>query len=78
MKGVFRQDPPRPKLCTTSEVRRALSYMEGQKPVEELSFKGLPHIFFLLALTSAARAHELAALGPSYLVEKEDSLEFAF
>jgi site-specific recombinase XerD len=77
MKGIFRQDPPKPKLCTTWEVKVALSYMRGQKPAAELSLKELSHkLILLLALTSAARAHELAALDLAYLAEKEDSWEF--
>jgi len=74
MKGIFRQDPPKPKLCTTWKVQDVLSYLREQKSVEELSLKELSHkLILLLALTSAARAHELAALDLTYMVEKEDS-----
>ena len=52
--------------------------MEKQRPVEELSLKELSHkLILLLALTSAARVHELAALDLTYLSEKEQSWEFA-
>ena len=52
--------------------------MRGQKPAEELSLKELSHkLILVLALTSTARAHELAALDLNYLVEKTDSWEFA-
>ena len=62
IKGVFRMNPSRPKLCTTWEVQAALAYIEGQKSVEELSLKELFFkLVLLLALTSAARAHELSA-----------------
>ena len=78
MKGVFRLNPPKPKLCSTWQVKVVLAHIEGQKPVEELSLKELSHkLAILLALTSAARAHELAALDLTFLSEKEESWEFA-
>ena len=53
MKGVFRLNPPKPKLGSTWQLKTVLSHMEKQKPVEELSLKELSHkLILLLALTS--------------------------
>ena len=77
MKGVFRMNPPQPKLCTTWKVQVALDYLKRQRPVVELSLREISgNLVLLLALTSAARAHELAALDLDHLTGKEDSLEF--
>jgi hypothetical protein len=47
------------------------------EPLEELSLKDLTlKSVCLLALISAARAHELVALDCHYLSKKADSLEF--
>ena len=67
MKGIFRKNPPRPKLCTTWKVQVALAYMNAQKPVGELSLKDLSYkLVLLLGLALASRAHELAALDLKY------------
>ena len=72
MKGVFRQNPPQPKLCSTWPVKAALAHMVRQKPVEELKLKELSHkLVLLLALTSAESTHELEALDLKKLKEKE-------
>ena len=77
MKGVFRLNPPQPKLCTTWKVQVALEHLKRQRPTEELSLQELSgNLVLLLALTSAARAHELAALDLDHLTKIEDSWEF--
>ena len=78
MKGVFRMNPPQPKLCSTWKVQVALEHLKRQQPIEELSLRELSgNLVLLLALTSAARAHELAALDLNHFMEKEDSWEFS-
>ena len=78
MKGIFRLNPPKPKLCTTWPVRDVLSFIRTQKPVTGPSLKDLSwRLVLLLALTSAARAHEIATLDMDFLTEKEDSWEFS-
>ena len=77
MKGVFRMNSTQPKLCTTWKVQAALDHLKRQRPVEELSLREISgNLVLLLALTSAARAHELAALDLDHLTEKEYSWEF--
>ena len=59
MTGIFRQDPPKPKLYTSWKVQDVLSYIREQKSVEKLSLKELRHkLILLLVLTSAAGPHE--------------------
>lgn len=51
--------------------------LKGQKPVGKVSLRKLSlKLVLLLALTSAARAHELAALDLDHLTEKDDSWKF--
>ena len=70
-------NPPQPKLCITWKVQVALEHLKTQRPTEELSLQELSgNLVLLLALMSAARAHELAALDLDHLAEKEDSWEF--
>ena len=53
MKGMFRLNPPKPKLCTTWPVRDVLSFIRTQKPVTGLSLKDLSwRLVLLLALIS--------------------------
>jgi hypothetical protein len=42
MRGVFRLNPPKPKLCSTWKVSEVLTYLKAQEPVEELSLKTCP------------------------------------
>ena len=79
MKGVFKIKPPKPRYCSTWNVKTALSFLESLEPLEELTLKHLCYktVFFLLALTSAARAHELSALDLTYSLRKEGSWEFS-
>jgi hypothetical protein len=78
MAGVFRLNPPKPKLCSTWRVKDVLAHMQAQASVEDLGLKDLSlKLVLLLALTSAARVHEIAALDMQFLTEKEDSWEFS-
>ena len=44
MKGVFRMNPPQPKLRTTWKVQVALDHLKRQRPVEELEFTLAIHV----------------------------------
>ena len=71
MKGVFKIKPPKPRYCSTWSVKTALSFLESLEPLEELTLKQLCYkTVLLLALTSAARAHELSALDLTYCLRK--------
>ena len=60
-----------------NNVESTLEHLKRQRPTEELSLRELSgNLVLLLPLTSAARAHELAALDLDHLTEKEDSWEF--
>ena len=78
MKGVFKNKPPKPRYCSTWSVKTALSFLESLEPLEELTLKQLCYkTVLLLALTWAARAHELSALDLTYSLRKEGSWEFS-
>jgi integrase len=77
MKGVFELRPPTPKICVTWSVGTLLEYLKNMAPNENLSLKELTlKTTILLALTSSARAHELAALHLDYVSQKENGWEF--
>ena len=64
MKGIFELRIPEPKSCSTWSVEKVLRHFNSLEPLASLSLKDLGlKLTILLALTSAARAHELAALG---------------
>ena len=65
MKGIFELRTPEPRLCSSLELLASLS-------LKDLCLK----LTILLALTSAAPAHELAALDLTCIVRKEDSYTF--
>jgi len=78
MKGLFKIKPPKPRYCSTWNVKTALSFLESLEPLEELTLKQLCcKTVLLLALTSAARAHELSVLDLTYSLRKEGSWEFS-
>lgn len=78
MKGVFRLRPPKRKYCATWNVQEALSYVESLEPIEDLTLKQLTYKSILLvALTTAARAHELAGMDLKYRLQKESEWEFS-
>ena len=64
-KDIFELRTPEPRLCSSLELLASLS-------LKDLCLK----LTILLALTSAAPAHELAALDLTCIVRKEDSWEF--
>ena len=77
MKGIFRSTPPKPRLCSVWKVADALNWVSTLEPIETLSLKELTQkLVLLLALTSAARAHELAKLSLDFVSIKTDSWEF--
>ena len=77
MKDIFQLRPAKPRVCTTWEVGPVLQYFSSLEPLEKLSLKVLSlKLTTLLALTSAARAHEIAALNCDHLSKKADSWEF--
>ena len=74
MKGIFRSTPPKPCLCSVWQVVDALNWVSTLEPIETLSLKELTQkLVLLLALTSAARAHELAKLSLDSVSIKTDS-----
>ena len=77
MKGIFELRIPEPKSCSTWSVEKVLRHFNSLEPLASLSLKDLGlKLTILLALTSAARAHELAALDLTCIVRKDDSWEF--
>ena len=77
MKGLFQLRPAIPRTCSTWNVGHVLRYLSSLEPQEDLSLKVLTlKLTTLLALTSAARAHEIAALDCNHLSQKADSMEF--
>ena len=69
---------PEPRYCSTWSVRTILSFLESLEPLEEFTLKQICYkTVLLLALTSAARAHELYALNLTYSLRKEASWEFS-
>ena len=77
MKGVFQLKPTVPKTCSTWSVKPVLQYLSSLEPIEKLSLKELTlKLTMLVALTSAARVHEIAALDCSSVIKKTDCWEF--
>ena len=77
IKGIFELRPPQPKLCSIWPVSKVLSHFAGLEPSDSLSLKDLIlKLTILLALTSAARAHALAALKLTSALIKQDACEF--
>jgi hypothetical protein len=65
MTGVFNERPPHPRYTTTWDVDIVLHHMEIINDNETLSDKELTmKVTTLLALTTAARAHELRGIDP--------------
>ena len=78
MKGIFELRPPQPKLCSIWPVSKVLSHFAELEPLDSLSLKALTlKLIILLALTSAARAHELAELNLASALIKPESYEFS-
>ena len=78
MKNVFKNKPPKPKYCSTWKVGTALSFLGTIEPLQKLTVRQLSYkTILLLALTSAARAHELSALDLACSLKKEGTWEFS-
>ena len=77
MKGLFRLRPPTPRLSSTWDVQRLLTFLATLEPLADLTLKLLLlKLAALLALTSSARAHELVLLDTAWASIKSDSWEF--
>ena len=77
MKGVFQLKPAVPKTCSTWSVGPVLQYLSSLEPLEKLSIKDLTFkLTMLVALASAARVHEIAALDCGSVIKKTDCWEF--
>ena len=73
----FELRPPTPKVCSTWSVKTLLQYLNSLESNAKLSLKDLIlKTTILLALTSSARADELAALHLDFISKKEHSWEF--
>jgi hypothetical protein len=73
MAGVFNERPPHPKYAATWNVDVVLAFMEQMNDNDTLSDKDLTHkLTTLLALTTAARAHELQAIDPTLIEDYGD------
>ena len=71
MKGVFQLKPAVPKTCSTWSVGPVLQYLSSLEPLEKLSIKDLTlKLTMLVALASAARVHEIAALDCGSVIKK--------
>ena len=77
MKGIFRAKPPKPKYCSSWNVAKVLDFLRNQEPLDKIPLKMLTFkLTALLALTTSARAHELAALDLDFSLVKEEAWEF--
>ena len=77
MKGIFRAKPPKPKYCSSWNVAKVLDFLRNQEPLDKNPVKMLTFkLTSLLALTTSARAHELAALDFDFSLVKEEAWEF--
>ena len=73
MKGIFELQPPKLKVSTTWSVGTVVGYLQEMGPIESLSLQDLSlKLAMLLALTSAARLHELIALDKVNVTVKKD------
>jgi hypothetical protein len=77
MKGIFRAKPLKPKYCSSLNVAKVLDFLRNQEPLDKNPLKMLTFkLTALLALTTSARAHELAALDLEFSLVKEEAWEF--
>ena len=77
MKGIFELQPPKPKIPTTWPVDKVIVFLQDLSSVEQLSLPDLSlKLAMLLALTSAARVHELIALNLANAIQKRDCWTF--
>jgi hypothetical protein len=77
MKGIFRAKPPKPKYCSSWNVAKVLDFPRNQEPLDQVPLKMITFkLTALLALTTSARAHELAALDIYFSLVMEEASEF--
>ena len=75
MKGIFELRPPTPKVCSTWSVKTLLQYLNSLESNAKLSLKDLTlKTTILLALTSSARAHKLAALHLDFISIRKNTV----
>ena len=72
MKEIFELQPSKPKTLTTWSVGQVLVVLQDMDPIEKLSLQDLSlKLAILLALTSAARVHELIALSLTSVIKNK-------
>ena len=77
MKGIFELQPPKLKTSTALSVGQVLAFLQDMDPFENFSLQDLSlKLAMLLALTSAARVHELIALSLASVIKKQDCWRF--
>ena len=73
MKGIFQLKPTTPRSCSTWSVGPVLRHLSALEPIEKIPLTKLSlKLTVLLALTSVARSHELAALDCNHISRKAD------
>ena len=77
MKEIFELQPPKPKTLTTWSVGQVLVVLQDMDPIEKMYLQDLSlKLAILLALTSAARVHELIAFKLDKCYKKQDCWRF--
>ena len=77
VKGISELQSPKPNISTTWFVGKVVDVLQEIGPIESLSLQDLSlKLAMLLALTSAARVHELIALAKVNVTVKKESLRF--
>lgn len=78
MRGVFIDNPPRPRYISTWDVSLVLDFLKKLEPLRELSLKLLTYkLVALLALSTAARAQTLISLSIDSFKENDNSVIFS-
>ena len=77
VKGISELQPSKPKVSTTCSVGKVVDFLQEIGPIEGLSLQDLSlKLAMLLALSSAARVHELIALAKVNVTVKKESVRF--
>ena len=65
MKGVFKIKPPKPRYCSTWNVKTALSFLESLEPLEELTLKHLCYKtgFFFISTDFSSKSSWTVGIG---------------
>lgn len=78
MKGIFFENPPRPRYKMTWDVTNVLQYLSTLFPLEQLSLKLLTFkTVALIALATAPRAQTLVSLNLNHMIVNKDTVIFA-